>query len=476
MSAERIGSVLEADPALFASRLGAAVPEAPAAARERWIVRAPCSLDVMGGIAEYTGGLSLSIPTAGAVLVTALPRSDEQVRVIRLGDGGNGHESETSWPLALFYDDSGRIAPGESLRERTADRGGRIARAVLSGVWALLEKRAVPHLGGGCTVVVQCGCPVTTERQAVPAVQGAAIAALARLFDAELDARGMALLGQRAQHAVMGCPSGPATQAGPLLGTPGALLQVSCQPFEVVGSRPLAAGVEILGIDCGVAHPLAERKYHQARVTALMGREIVRRLLATTDGAAGTWDGYLARVSVTDFVDRFRDRLPTKVKGSAYLERFGPLSDDLAQIEPAAMYKVRSRTEHHIYENDRARQFAERLARAGRTGERSALLEAGELMYASHWSYGQRCGLGSIETDLVVNLLRAEGPDQGVFGARICGFGGGGVVVGLIQAAEPARAAVQRAVDTYQQRTGHTAKMLPMAAPGSVGFTATRDG
>jgi L-arabinokinase len=229
-------------------------------------------------------------------------------------------------------------------------------------------------------------------------------------------------------------------------------------------------GVTIVGVDCGTRHKLADEKYIQARTTALIARAIIRHLMPSTGDNGGQWDGYLARISVTDYVDRLRDRLPTKLKGALFLERFGEVGDELAQIDPTAVYKVRSRAEHHIYEDDRVRQFAERLARVSRTGERRALLEAGELMYASHWSYGQRCGLGSIETDLLMNLLRAEGPQHGIFGARISGPGAGGTVVVLMNDAADAYAAVDRAVAAYQERTKHVATLRPIAQEGSAGL------
>ena len=45
-------------------------------------------------------------------------------------------------------------------------------------------------------------------------------------------------------------------------------------------------------------------------------------------------------------------------------------------------------------------------------------------MYASHWSYGQRCGLGSIETDLLTDpglgiVQAAEAVHAAVYGDGI---------------------------------------------------------
>ena len=56
-----------------------------------------------------------------------------------------------------------------------------------------------------------------------------------------------------------------------------------------------------------------------------------------------------------------------------------------------------------------------------------AAQELGQLMYASHQSY-TACGLGSDATDRLVEQVRAAGPDQGLFGAKITGGGSGGTI------------------------------------------------
>ena len=83
----------------------------PAAAPEiRWdffdrgrpvtVTRAPGRLDVMGGIADYSGALVLEMPIAAATWVAAQP-SDEPAVVIESDDiEGLGGESTVTLPLA----------------------------------------------------------------------------------------------------------------------------------------------------------------------------------------------------------------------------------------------------------------------------------------------------------------------------------------------------------------------------------------
>ena len=451
----------------FIGRLGSALGEQWAPATRKWVARAPGRLDVMGGFAEYTGSLTLSYPLAGAVLVALAPRNDQTVFVCALHHEGNGWAGQCSWPLARFYGDGNRLADPQAFAATLAacncDGAGDIA-AVL---YALLESKTAPHLGGGLTIGIRSALSGKVGVAAPAATSVAAVLALARALDLPLEPLQCAQLACRGQNLLWGRCQGIADSAAVLLSQPGSLLQLRCQTCEVLGTLPLPEGLALTGIDCGARSPTANRKYIDARVAAFMGRNIIGRILAAEATAGPPWEGHLSQLTVADYVERFRDRLPTRINGADFLARFGESGDPLTTIEPGRVYKVRSRTEHHIYENARAHQFAERLARAARTHEQQAILEAGELMYASHWSYGQRCGLGSIETDRLVTLLRSEGVANGIYGAKISGRGAGGTVVVLHSDTDTARQAIRRAADEYARQSDLDPELLAGTSPGA---------
>ena len=218
-------------------------------------------------------------------------------------------------------------------------------------------------------------------------------------------------------------------------------------------------------------HSVRGDRYVDTRVAAFMGHRMIRELITRLDRCTDDpTNGYLANLTPSEYVDRFRDPLPTKVTGLRFLERFGETDDPFTAVCPEKTYKVRSRTEHHIYENARAHQFAERLARARRTSSREPLLEAGQLMYASHWSYGQRCGLSCVEIDLLVNLLRQEGEAVGILGAKVTGGGAGGTVAVLMNDTPAAHAGVARAAAAYSAKTQKTTHVFNGSAPGAHHF------
>lgn len=69
-------------------------------------------------------------------------------------------------------------------------------------------------------------------------------------------------------------------------------------------------------------------------------------------------------------------------------------------------------------------------------------------MYQSHYSYTE-CGLGNEATVLVVELVREEGAERGLYGVKVTGGGAGGTVA--ILAHKDAEKAVQRVVRRYAE-------------------------
>ena len=92
---------------------------------------------------------------------------------------------------------------------------------------------------------------------------------------------------------------------------------------------------------------------------------------------------------------------------------------------------------------------------------------AGELMYQSHASYSA-CGLGSAATDRIVELARAEGPGQGIYGAKITGGGSGGTVA--ILSRRDAGPVVARVAEKYASETGYQPYIFSGSSPGSAEF------
>ncbi len=92
----------------------------------------------------------------------------------------------------------------------------------------------------------------------------------------------------------------------------------------------------------------------------------------------------------------------------------------------------------------------------------------GELMFAAHVGYSD-CGLGSPETDLIVELVQHQrGHD--LFGAKITGGGAGGTVAILARDSAEGQRAFEALVLNYQRETNITPYIFSGSSQGADAF------
>jgi len=437
--------------------------------RPQVVARAPGRLDCMGGMADFSGALALQMPIEQGVYVAAGRRDDQNVYVESIGWGRQGESACSKWPLSWLYESDGQCVRPESFASHF-EGADSWARHVAGVCLTLLESGCVPHLAGGVTLVLQSDIPAEAGLASSSAIQVATAKALAGLFEVELADHPLLMACRAADTRVVGAAPGLVDHLTCLRGEAGALLQIRCQPDDVLGIVALPAEVKFAAVDSGVRLPIYHQRYVDNRAASLLGKFLIEQMLQSSGAVGDPTGGYLANIAPSEYVRRFRNELPVKLRGRDFLAEHGRPGSLGVAVDPERIYKVRSRTEHHIYENDRAHRFMERLARARRTGERDALIEAGELMYASHWSYGQRCGMGSIETDVLVNAIRERGPAHGFYGAKVTGGGCGGTVAVLMTDHAPAAAALNEACSAYEAKTGKRATVLAGTSPGAAAF------
>jgi len=229
-----------------------------------------------------------------------------------------------------------------------------------------------------------------------------------------------------------------------------------------------------------LTRPVTRQRLIETRTCAEMGRRMISELQRSEGMRVDEASIRLAAITPAEYVDRYRDRLPQKITGGAFTVRFGPLRGLNGKPDQREVYKVRSRAEHYIYENRRVHEFVTDLVRARRSHPVEALSHAGELMYASHWSHSQRCGIGGVEPDQIVTCIRKRGPQNGLYGAKVTGGGEGGELVVLMrddarshqalsEAIAAAQAAGHRPITTFNSSTGGAEDFRLSSVEGLVG-------
>ena len=447
---------------------------------EIFIARAPGRLDVMGGIADYSGSLVLEMPIAEATLV-AMQRAqtnDRQsntprnLKIVSLSQDGT-REATFEMSLTDFERDGKPISYEEAQAYFHHDPSRHWA-AYAAGVFLVLMRERGVRFNDGARLLISSGVPEGKGVSSSAAIEVACMSAVCAAFGIEMAARDLAVLCQKVENAVVGAPCGVMDQMTSACGEAGKLLALLCQPAELQGTVELPTDLAVWGLDSGVRHSVGSGDYGSVRTGAFIGYRIIAEIadLKVSAGSHGNTvaiddsllNGYLANVTPSEFETSFLAYLPEQISGEEFLKRLGGTTDAVTRIDARRTYAVRQPTAHAIYENHRVRLFAELIK--GDAGERRNEL-LGELMYQSHASYG-RCGLGSEGTDLLVSFVREAGVNGGLYGAKITGGGSGGTVAVLGR--RDARATIEQVIEKYERAMNHKPYVFAGTSPGSAAF------
>lgn len=433
--------------------------------RETWVARAPGRLDVMGGIADYSGSLVLQLPLACAAHVAAQFAPEPVVAIRSLNADDLGADRDVVVPL-------------EALAEATYDQARALFQAnpkthwaaYVAGVLVVLARERGIGLDRGLRLLLGSDVPAGKGVSSSAAVEVAAMSAAGALLGHTFGSgRELAILCQTAENRVVGAPCGVMDQMTSACGERGALLALVCQPAELLPSARLPDALEVWGIDSGIRHAVSGSDYTGVRVGAFMGYRILADLAGLPCRVEGgqarvddtRWGGYLANLAPSEWETRYRDGVPLEMRGDAFLARYGGTTDAVTRVDPGRVYAVRVPAAHPIHEHHRVRLF-HALLEHGRGEDDWRLL--GELMYQSHAAYGA-CGLGSDGTDALVEMARGRGPAEGVYGAKITGGGSGGTIAVLTR--RGAGEVVARIAADYAAATGRASSVIGGSSPGA---------
>jgi L-arabinokinase len=442
-------------------------PDAPVT-----LARAPGRLDVMGGVADYSGSVVLEYPLAAGTGCALQWRDDGLLRVRSDAVTEDGAAAEVAWSIGDLQSGDTPLTYGAARARLGADPAKRWAAYVLGAFVVLQRERGLPAWQRGANILVTSDLPLGAGVASSASVEVAAMSAVLGATDTSLDGAELGRLCQIVENHVVGAPCGIMDQMTCALGRQDALLALKCQPAEVLGHVPLPPGVAVFGICSGVKHSVGGSRYTRARCAAFMGLACIESWLGRTPddpSERSPTRGYLCNLTPQEFYREWRERLPRRMPGTEFLGLHSCTTDTVTTVDPTVVYPVAGAVEHAIYENHRVQEFI-RILQSSAGWEFNPgspdLERAGRLMYASHWSYGCRIGLGAPETDLIVRLARRRGVASGIYGAKITGGGSGGTVAVLARA--DARSVVEEIAQEYARETGRTPRLLEGSSPGAV--------
>ncbi|HCK12136.1 MAG TPA: GHMP kinase [Candidatus Latescibacteria bacterium] len=436
--------------------------------------RAPGRLDVMGGIADYSGSLVLQLPTREATVVGLQRTKDTSIRVVSGDADENARLPDYELQVSDLTRDGSPISLDAARALFARDPRSVWASYVLGTFLILMHEKGL-NLNEGARLLVSSDVPEGKGVSSSAALEVATMMAVCGTYDISLEPREMALLCQKVENQVVGAPCGVMDQMTAVCGQEDELMALLCQPAELRGTIGLPEDIDVWGIDSGIRHHVSGSDYTSVRVGAFMGYRILAELagLTATPGDPihvddPRWKGYLANLSPSEFEQNYAQDIPPWDEGDQFIKNYGGTTDPVTQVDPETTYNVRMPTRHPIYENYRVKTFSELLSTAAGRWQIELL---GELMFQSHASY-TTCGLDSAGTDRLVELVREVGPGQGLYGAKITGGGSGGTVA--VIGHKGSDGAIEEVAGRYERETGHKPHIFTGSSLGAVAFGTIR--
>ncbi|TYK14863.1 L-arabinokinase [Cucumis melo var. makuwa] len=231
-------------------------------------------LDVMGGIADYSGSLVLQLPIREACHV-ALQRNHPtkhrlwkhaQARQNAKGEGSKpvlqivsyGSELSNRAPtfdmdLSDFMDGEGPMSYKKARKYFAQDPAQKWA-AYIAGTILVLMKELGVRFEDSISLLVSSTVPEGKGVSSSASVEVASMSAIAAAHGLSISPRDLALLCQKVENHIVGAPCGVMDQMTSACGEADKLLAMVCQPAEVIGLVDIPGHIRFWGIDSGIRH------------------------------------------------------------------------------------------------------------------------------------------------------------------------------------------------------------------------------
>ncbi|CAK9316486.1 unnamed protein product [Citrullus colocynthis] len=480
-----------------------------------FVTRAPGRLDVMGGIADYSGSLVLQMPIREACHVAvqrnhpskhrlwkhAQARQDSSVQgqtpvlqIVSYGSELSNRAPTFDMNLSDFMD-GGKPISYENARKYFGKDPAQKWAAYVAGTILVLMRELGVQFEDSISMLVSSAVPEGKGVSSSASVEVASLSAIAAAHGLSIGSRDIALLCQKVENCIVGAPCGVMDQMTSACGEANKLLAMVCQPAEVLGLVEIPSDIRFWGLDSGIRHSVGGADYGSVRIGAFMGREIIKStassMLPVPSSIANGVNNYdsegksvelLQAESSLDYLCNlpphryeaiYARLLPESITGEAFLEKFVNHNDPVTVIDEKRNYAVRASARHPVYENFRVKAFKALLTSA--TSEEQ-LTSLGELLYQCHYSYSE-CGLGADGTDRLVELVQqaqhsksCRSEDGTLYGAKITGGGCGGTVCAIGKNSLRTTQHIIEIQQRYKDATGYLPFIFEGSSPGAGKF------
>lgn len=413
-------------------------------------------LDVMGGIADYSGSLVMQMQIAEKITVSIRKNEENLLKIKSL--------IETKClEFTISIDNIKSIPKGNYSAARKVFTSNKWASYLVGSVILLYWEKNINL--SGFDILIESDIPIGKGVSSSAALEVATLKVFSAYYHLNFEGTELPTLAQKVENLIVNAPSGLLGQLTSYFGKPNHLLPIVCQPDIIHEPIPFPKDVFVMGIDSGVEHSVNGNDYGKVRTAAFMGYSIMAnfegvdtRKIKEFKREELPFGGYLCNVRVPYYNANFNKILPKIVSGKDFIKQYGDIFDDITSINPDVKYPLLNATRHAVFENNRVEKFQKAFLSVEKTMSKKIPYKLmGSYMDESNMSYNA-CGLGSEKTEELVQMAYLA-RNKGIYGAKITGGGSGGTVA-ILCVGEKGKQAVRDIWTEYQEKNGIEVKLF----------------
>lgn len=413
-------------------------------------------LDVMGGIADYSGSLVLQMPIKQKTTVSIRKTDDNTLKIKTLLDN-------KILDFIISIDKIKSISNGDYESTKQLFNNDKWASYIVGCIVLLYWEKEIQL--SGFEIMIESDIPTGKGVSSSAALEVATLKVFSEFYQLQFEGTELPTLAQKVENLIVDAPCGLMDQLASYFGKQNHLLPIICQPDILHEPLPFPNEVFFMGIDSGTTHSISADEYVKVRTATFMGYSI----MANMEGFDTTkikqynreklpFGGYLCNVRVPYYNGKFSKALPKVLSGKDFITQFGDIYDNITTINPDEKYPILNATRHAIFENNRVEKFQKAFLSIEKTLSKKIPYKLmGSFMDESNMSYSA-CGLGSEKTDELVQMAYLA-RNRGVYGAKITGGGLGGTVA-ILCIGEKGKQAVRDIWTQYQEKNKIEVKLF----------------
>lgn len=381
------------------------------------LVETPACIDVIGGLLAGHGGAICVMPVDLHTHVLVQPRNDRQLVIFDFDEYDEKRPFTLQMSLEALF-----AAPEAELKRNLAEPGRRFAAPVIAAVLSLRKHRLFDSetpLARGFNLAVQ-------RDEDVSPLATILATTLTLTDDSKIERSTMIELCRDAS-AFVGERSATEVEVVAMVAGQAMLRQAVRVDRQ---SQALSLPDDVCLVALSVEGTIAEEIRDRVDVAARMAHRLILEKMRDFGQQAGRelisdpMAGQLGNLAMNDYKRFFRSALPETIRGDAFLRVHGEIQG--TRIDAETDYAPQLVADHLVIEGHRVSEWVRHLDDAKRESDpfkrQLSLDKAGHLMYASHKSARDNCGIGSDEADRVVDAVRAN-EAAGFFGAGLSTLG-----------------------------------------------------